>query len=133
MDFIHPVHQCVAVNMQGSRCFYNITFIRQIHIQGMNISGIMQGIVCLERLDLRAADLLQMGRGQHIVQQIVQTKILHFYKKLLWIVFPCNTACPGEDRILIRKVQKALKLDEHSSKAKEADVVVSDDVLDEKK
>ena len=32
-----------------------------------------------------------------------------------------------------KKVQKALKLDEHSSKAKEADVVVSDDVLDEKK
>ena len=32
-----------------------------------------------------------------------------------------------------KKVQKALKLDEHSSKDKEADVVVSDDVLDEKK
>ena len=32
-----------------------------------------------------------------------------------------------------KKVQKALKLDEHSSKAKEADVVVSDDVLDKKK
>ena len=45
MNLVHPVHQRIAVDVQGCRCLYHVTLVCQIHIQCVDVCSIVQNII----------------------------------------------------------------------------------------